>query len=92
LFIEFFCRFYRFVPALNVIAQWKDIPDDVAGATLMAGGASIPELFASFVSLFVTHSALGVGTIVGSGIFNQIVICAGAVLAGKFCCPQHKYI
>ena len=49
----------------------------------MAAGASTPELFGSFVALFITHSALGIGTIVGSGLFNQLVICAGAVLAGK---------
>lgn len=73
----------RFVPALNVIATWLEVPDDVAGATLMAGGASTPELFGSYIALFVTHSALGVGTIVGSGIFNQLVITAGAVLAAR---------
>lgn len=73
----------RFVPALNVIATEFNIPDDVAGATLMAAGASSPELFSSFVSLFITHSALGLGTIVGSEIFNQLIICAGAVWASK---------
>mmetsp|Transcript_24995 Transcript_24995/g.36689 ORF Transcript_24995/g.36689 Transcript_24995/m.36689 type:complete len:116 (-) Transcript_24995:2039-2386(-) len=73
----------RFVPALNVIANHFNIPDDVAGATLMAAGASSPELFSSIVALFITHSALGLGTVVGSEIFNQLIICAGAVLAGK---------
>jgi len=73
----------RFVPALNVIATKFNIPMDVAGATLMAAGASSPELFSSFVSLFITHSALGLGTIVGSEIFNQLVICAGAVYAAR---------
>lgn len=55
----------------------------VAGATLMAAGASSPELFSSIVALFITHSALGLGTIVGSEIFNQLCICAGAVFAAK---------
>ena len=73
----------RFVPALNVIADEYNIPSDIAGATLMAAGASSPELFSSFVALFVTHSALGLGTIVGSEIFNQLIICAGAVFASK---------
>jgi Ca2+/Na+ antiporter len=73
----------RFVPALNVASRAFRIPDDVAGATLMAAGASSPELFSSFVALFVTRSALGLGTIVGSEIFNQLVICAGAVFASK---------
>jgi len=73
----------RLVPALNVIATHFHISDDVAGATLMAAGASSPELFASIVSLFITHSSLGMGTIIGSEIFNQLVICAGAILAAR---------
>lgn len=35
------------------------------------------------MALFITHSALGLGTIVGSEIFNQLIICAGAVFAAK---------
>lgn len=73
----------RLVPALNVIADYFKIPSDIAGATLMAAGASSPELFSSFVSLFITHSSLGLGTIVGSEIFNQLIICAGSVYASK---------
>mmetsp|Transcript_70693 Transcript_70693/g.143568 ORF Transcript_70693/g.143568 Transcript_70693/m.143568 type:complete len:647 (+) Transcript_70693:128-2068(+) len=73
----------RLVPALNVIANYNNIPPDIAGATLMAAGASSPELFSSIVALFVTHSALGLGTVVGSEIFNQLIICAGAVFASK---------
>ena len=83
IFIFFSMDDKRFVPALNVIANYFNIPDDVAGATLMAAGASSPELFSSIVALFVTHSALGLGTIVGSEIFNQLIICAGAILAAK---------
>lgn len=53
----------RFVPSLNVIANRWRIPDDVAGATLMASGVSAPTLVSSFLALFVTHSALGLGTV-----------------------------
>ena len=73
----------RFVPALNVIADKFNIPDDIAGATLMAAGASSPELFSSFVALFITHSSLGLGTVFGSEVFNQLIICAGAVYSSK---------
>jgi|MDSY01.1.fsa_nt_gb hypothetical protein len=64
------------------------IPDDVAGATFMAAGASSPELFASIMSLFITHSPLGTGTIIGSEIFNHLIICAGSVLYSKTGCIQ----
>jgi Ca2+/Na+ antiporter len=73
----------RFVPALAVICDVLKIPDDVAGATLMAAGACSPEVVASFIALFITHSALGVGSVVGSEIFNHLCICAGSVLRGS---------
>jgi hypothetical protein len=81
----------RFVPALNVIAVEFNIPDDVAGATLMAGGASSPELFSSIISLFITHSALGLGTIVGATIFNQVSEMNQYSMALRVCSsPAHQ--
>lgn len=73
----------RLVPALNIISEYFKIPDDIAGATLMAAGASSPELLCTIISLFITHSSLGLGTIVGSEIFNQLIICAGSVYSSK---------
>lgn len=64
----------RFVPSLNVFCSKFRIRDDIAGATLMAAAASSPELLASFTTLFITHTSLGIGTIVGSEIFNQVSI------------------
>ena len=85
--ISFWCQATvteeRLVPALNVISNKFNIPDDIAGATLMAAGASSPELFSSFVALFITHSSLGLGTVFGSEVFNQLIICAGAVYSSK---------
>lgn len=72
-----------FVPALNILCIKLKMPDDVAGATFMAAGASSPELFAAVISLFVTRTALGIGTIIGSEIFNHLCICAGSVLYSK---------
>lgn len=46
----------------------------------MAAGASSPEMFTSFIALFIDHSTLGVGTVVGSEIFNHMIICAGSVM------------
>jgi Ca2+/Na+ antiporter len=46
------------------------------GATLMAAGASSPELFSSFVALFITHSAMGLGTVrhqYSMSIFSSIL-------------------
>ena len=49
----------------------------------MAAAASSPEMFAAFISLFVTHTALGVGTILGSELFNHLMITAGSIYYSK---------
>ena len=76
------CEDY-FVPALNVLCEEWNIPSDVAGATFMAAGASSPELFTSLIGLLIYDSNIGVGTVVGSEIFNHMIISAGSVLYAK---------
>lgn len=64
-----------FVSALEVIASehYMNLSMDVAGATLMAAGGSAPELFTSFVGTF-QQSDIGIGTIVGSAVFNVLFV------------------
>lgn len=73
-----------FVPSVQVMSETFGIPDDVAGATVMALGCNGPELFVNVIALFITHSAIGVGTIVGSDVFNLLLICSFSVL----CAPK----
>ncbi|KAL1270494.1 hypothetical protein QQF64_029510 [Cirrhinus molitorella] len=63
-----------FVPALTVITEKLTISDDVAGATFMAAGGSAPELFTSVIGVFISHSNVGIGTIVGSAVFNILFV------------------
>ncbi|KAI1887774.1 hypothetical protein AGOR_G00193820 [Albula goreensis] len=63
-----------FVPALTVISEKLEISDDVAGATFMAAGGSAPELFTSVIGVFISHSNVGIGTIVGSAVFNILFV------------------
>ncbi|KAM6894383.1 sodium/potassium/calcium exchanger 2 isoform 1-T1 [Lycodopsis pacificus] len=63
-----------FVPALTVITEKLTISDDVAGATFMAAGGSAPELFTSIIGVFISHSNVGIGTIVGSAVFNILFV------------------
>ena len=72
-----------FVPALNLLCDDLKLDNDVAGATIMAAGNSSPELFACFISLFATNTALGAGTAIGSAIFNHLCICSGSVLYAR---------
>ncbi|XP_050305564.1 sodium/potassium/calcium exchanger Nckx30C isoform X2 [Anthonomus grandis grandis] len=63
-----------FVPALDVIIEKLEIQDDVAGATFMAAGGSAPELFTSVIGVFVSFDDVGIGTIVGSAVFNILFV------------------
>ncbi|XP_052001731.1 sodium/potassium/calcium exchanger 4-like [Xyrauchen texanus] len=63
-----------FVTSLEKICEKLHLSEDVAGATFMAAGSSAPELFASVIGVFITHGDVGVGTIVGSAVFNILCI------------------
>ncbi|KAF4099909.1 hypothetical protein G5714_020035 [Onychostoma macrolepis] len=63
-----------FVTSLEKICEKLNLSEDVAGATFMAAGSSAPELFASVIGVFITHGDVGVGTIVGSAVFNVLCI------------------
>ena len=77
---EYFCE------SLEQISSALSLSDDVAGATFMAAGSSAPELFTAIITIFVAPGEQGLGTIVGSAVFNLCVIvgvtalCAGQVL------------
>ncbi|XP_024152492.1 sodium/potassium/calcium exchanger 3 isoform X2 [Oryzias melastigma] len=63
-----------FVPSLEKICEHLHLSEDVAGATFMAAGSSAPELFTSIIGVFITKGDVGVGTIVGSAVFNILCI------------------
>lgn len=58
--------------------------EDVVGATFMAAATSSPELFINCIGTFVTQGDLGVGTVVGSAVFNILAVpaCCG-LFAGQ---------
>ncbi|XP_022194838.2 sodium/potassium/calcium exchanger 3 [Nilaparvata lugens] len=61
-----------FIGCIKVICSKIGFSGDVAGATLMAAATSSPELFIHLVGTFVTHTNLGIGTIVGSVVINVL--------------------
>lgn len=66
---DYFCE------SLDIISDELGLSDDVAGATFMAAGSSAPELFTAVVTVLVTGGSEGLGAIVGSAVFNIMVIC-----------------
>lgn len=78
--LGYICDDY-FVPSLEIIAESLNVPSDVAGATFMAIGTSAPELFSSIIGSFITEGDIGLGTIVGSAVFNILGVTGVAGLA-----------
>ncbi|CAG2190678.1 Sodium/potassium/calcium exchanger 5,Sodium/potassium/calcium exchanger 3,Sodium/potassium/calcium exchanger 2,Sodium/potassium/calcium exchanger 4,Sodium/potassium/calcium exchanger 1,Sodium/potassium/calcium exchanger Nckx30C [Mytilus edulis] len=62
------------LPPLEVICDELKLKEDVAGATFMAAGSSAPEFFTALIGVFISKSDVGVGTIVGSAVFNILFI------------------
>ncbi len=75
-----------FIPSLDAISTRLKLSDEVAGASLMAMGSSAPELAIALMALLSgggEHSDVGIGAIVGSAVFNILVITGvSAVVAG----------
>lgn len=74
-FIAKICDDY-FVESLDEIAKRLNMSSDAAGATLMAVGSSAPELMVAIISVIKPgdHELIGMGNIVGSAVFNLLVI------------------
>lgn len=57
------------------------LSQDVAAATFMSFATTAPELFIILIATFLTESDVGVGTIVGCGMFNVLGVATVGGLA-----------
>lgn len=62
------------VAGATEIARTFGVPEAVIGLTLVAIGTSLPELATSIAAAFRGHSDVAVGNVVGSNIFNALLI------------------
>ena len=62
------------VDAAVGIAEALDIPEVVIGLTIVAIGTSLPELVTSLVATFQGKTDIAVGNVVGSNIFNLLLV------------------
>ena len=67
------------------IATRLNIPQIVIGLTIVAMGTSMPEFCVSLVSALKGTADLAVGNVVGSNVFNALLIVGKAVGS-----PQHE--
>lgn len=70
-----------FVDGASGVAAAFGVSDRVIGLTVVAIGTSLPELAASLVAALKGHSALAVGNVVGSNIYNILLILGASALA-----------
>ena len=63
-----------FVDAATVIARQLGVSDAVIGLTIIAGGTSFPELATSVVSARKGQSGIAIGNVLGSNVFNILLI------------------
>ncbi len=62
------------VSGAREIARGFGVPEFIIGATVVAVGTSMPELATSIISKLRGHDEVGLGTILGSNIFNGLFI------------------
>ena len=63
-----------FVDASVRIARYLAVSDAVIGLTIVAGGTSLPELATSVVAARRGHSEIAIGNVIGSNVFNILLI------------------
>ncbi|WP_428326676.1 calcium/sodium antiporter [Nitrosopumilus sp.] len=66
-----------------ILAKEFGLSEKIIGLTVIAIGTSLPELITSLIAIRKGHSDIGVGNIIGSNIYNILMIMGvGAALGG----------
>jgi len=63
-----------FVDAASRVAYSLGLSEGVVGLTIVAGGTSLPELATSVVAARKGQSAIAIGNVIGSNVFNILLI------------------
>lgn len=64
----------KFVDGASGIASALGVSDAIIGLTIVAAGTSLPELATSIVSALKRKSDMAVGNVIGSNIFNTLMV------------------
>lgn len=63
-----------FVDSASSVASSLGVSESVIGLTIVAGGTSLPELATSVVAARKGQSAIAIGNVIGSNVFNILLI------------------
>ena len=76
----------------TLIAQALGVPESVIALTFVALGTSLPELVTAITSLIKGHSDLSLGNVVGTNVFNLVLVSGVSVTLAPFTVPQSATI
>jgi cation:H+ antiporter len=66
-----------------ILAKEFGLSETIIGLTVIAIGTSLPELITSIIAIRKGHTDIGIGNIIGSNIYNILMIMGvGATLGG----------
>ncbi len=72
-----------------ILAKEFGLSEKIIGLTVIAIGTSLPELITSIIAIKKGHSDIGIGNIIGSNIYNILMIMGlGAVLGSVAVTPD----
>ncbi len=72
-----------------ILAESFGLSERVIGITVIAIGTSLPELITSIIAIRKGHTDIGIGNIIGSNIYNILMIMGiGATIAGVAVVPE----
>ncbi|MBS1150854.1 MAG: hypothetical protein H6Q89_2552 [Myxococcaceae bacterium] len=70
-----------FVDGASALALALGMSERVVGLTIVSVGTSLPELATSIVAALRRHSDIAVGNVIGSNIYNVLLILGGGAVA-----------
>ena len=81
-----------FVDAATSIAREQGVSDKFIAITLLAGGTSMPELTTCVAAAVKKKGQLALGNIIGSNVFNILLILGGSALIHPLSFGQISYV
>ena len=75
-----------------IIAGWLGMSEAMIGLTIVAAGASMPVLATSVVAALKKRSDIAIGNVVGSNIFNILLILGVTGLIRPISTPDINYV
>jgi len=83
---------WLFVEGAREIARTLGVSEAVIGLTVVAFGTSLPELVTSGIAAVKGHSDISLGNIVGSNIFNILLVLGATSVIRPFAISPDRYL